>query len=73
MPLPSWPALPPRLGWKERPIAIKTPLLHLSKADIIRGTALGVDYAQSVSCYQADDEGAPAGAAIPAACAVRVF
>jgi len=37
---------------------IETPLIHLSKADIIRrGTALGVDYALTVSCYQADAQG----------------
>lgn len=34
---------------------IEAPLMHLSKSEIIaRGTALGVDYAQTVSCYQAD-------------------
>ncbi|HRH76212.1 MAG TPA: 7-cyano-7-deazaguanine synthase QueC [Cellvibrionaceae bacterium] len=55
-------SLATKAGVEGRPIAIKTPLLHLSKADIIRrGTALGVDYAQSVSCYQADDEGRACG------------
>jgi 7-cyano-7-deazaguanine synthase len=35
---------------------IHAPLLVLGKADIIRkGQALGVDYAQTVSCYQATD------------------
>lgn len=39
-------------------ITIETPLIDLTKAEIIqRGTELGVDYAQTVSCYQADDEG----------------
>jgi 7-cyano-7-deazaguanine synthase len=39
-------------------IAIRAPLIQLSKADIIRrGIALGVDYAATVSCYQADLEG----------------
>src|SRR5213076_3012005 len=34
---------------------IHAPLLHLSKADIVReGGRLGVDFAQTVSCYQAD-------------------
>jgi 7-cyano-7-deazaguanine synthase len=43
-------------------LAIHTPLIDLSKADIIRrGTALGVDYAMTVSCYQADDEGRACG------------
>lgn len=33
-------------------VEIKTPLLHLSKADIIKmGTELGVDYAMTHSCY----------------------
>lgn len=39
-------------------LTLHTPIIKLTKADIIRrGTALGVDYAQTVSCYQADDEG----------------
>jgi len=43
-------------------LTIHTPLIDLSKADIIRqGTALGVDYATTVSCYQADDEGRACG------------
>ncbi|TVR97163.1 MAG: 7-cyano-7-deazaguanine synthase QueC [Wenzhouxiangellaceae bacterium] len=42
--------------------AVHTPLIHLSKADIIRrGVALGVDYALTVSCYQADAEGRACG------------
>ena len=37
---------------------ISTPLMDLTKAQIIqRGTALGVDYALTVSCYQADESG----------------
>jgi 7-cyano-7-deazaguanine synthase len=41
---------------------IHAPLIALSKADIIRrGTALGVDYGLTVSCYQADDAGAACG------------
>lgn len=44
------------------PIALRTPLLQLSKADIIReGARLGVDYSQTVSCYQADAEGQACG------------
>jgi 7-cyano-7-deazaguanine synthase len=43
-------------------LVVHTPLIDLSKADIIRqGTALGVDYAMTVSCYQADDEGRACG------------
>jgi 7-cyano-7-deazaguanine synthase len=41
---------------------IHTPLIDLSKAEIIRrGTALGVDYANTVSCYQPDASGAACG------------
>lgn len=44
------------------PLTIHAPLLHLSKAEIIRqGAALGVDYAQTVSCYQADESGRACG------------
>jgi 7-cyano-7-deazaguanine synthase len=45
-----------------RPIRIATPLLHLSKAEIVRlGVGLGVDYGLTVSCYQADDQGRACG------------
>ena len=40
------------------PITIHTPIIAMSKAEIIHaGMALGVDYAMTVSCYQADGEG----------------
>jgi 7-cyano-7-deazaguanine synthase len=43
-------------------LSIHAPLIQLSKADIIRrGTALGVDYSLTVSCYQADDTGRACG------------
>jgi len=43
-------------------LRIHAPLQHLSKADIIRsGIELGVDYAQTVSCYQATTEGLACG------------
>lgn len=46
-----------------RRLHLHTPIIELSKADIIRrGTALGVDYALTVSCYQADAEGHACGA-----------
>ncbi len=45
-----------------RLLKVKTPLINLSKAEIIQlGTKLGVDYALTVSCYQADDEGRACG------------
>ena len=43
-------------------VTIHTPLIDLSKADIIRtGMKLGVDYAETVSCYQADSDGHACG------------
>lgn len=43
-------------------IRIHAPLLHLTKADIIRqGFALGVDFSRTVSCYQADAHGRACG------------
>lgn len=43
-------------------LTVHTPLMHLSKAEIIAlGTRLGVDYGQTVSCYQADAEGRACG------------
>lgn len=45
-----------------RPLTIYAPLLYLSKAEIIRrGMQHGVDYAQTVSCYQADEQGRACG------------
>ena len=42
----------------ERGIAICAPLINMTKAEIIHeGARLGVDYAATVSCYQADEEG----------------
>lgn len=39
-------------------LTLHAPLQHLSKADIIkRGVQMGVDYALTVSCYQADTDG----------------
>lgn len=41
---------------------IRTPLIDLTKAEIVRrGTALGVDFAATVSCYQADQQGRACG------------
>lgn len=43
-------------------IELKTPLIDLTKAQIVQwGAALGVDYALTVSCYQADLTGAACG------------
>lgn len=51
-----------RAGVEGARLRIHAPLQHLSKADIVRrGGALGVDYAQTVSCYQATAEGLACG------------
>lgn len=51
-----------KAGVEGHPIRIATPLMNLSKADIIReGTRLGLDYGLTVSCYQADEEGRACG------------
>jgi 7-cyano-7-deazaguanine synthase len=43
-------------------ITVHAPLIDMTKAQIIlQGKALGVDYAMTVSCYQADDEGRACG------------
>lgn len=43
-------------------LAIHSPLIDMTKAEIIRaGLALGVDYSQTVSCYQASLEGLACG------------
>lgn len=51
-----------RSGVEGLALKIHTPLISMSKAEIIRrGTALGVDYSATVSCYQADAEGRACG------------
>jgi 7-cyano-7-deazaguanine synthase len=51
-----------KAGVEGASIELKTPLIHLSKSDIIRrGIAHGVDYAMTVSCYQADEQGRACG------------
>jgi 7-cyano-7-deazaguanine synthase len=51
-----------RAAVEGRDLRIHTPLIELSKAEIIhKGTLLGVDYGLTVSCYQADDDGRACG------------
>jgi len=51
-----------KAGVEGKPINIHTPLIDLAKADIIkRGTALNVNYALTISCYQADENGLACG------------
>jgi 7-cyano-7-deazaguanine synthase len=59
-----------RRGVEGRPIVVHTPLLLLSKAEIVRtGIALGVDFSATVSCYQATEAGEACG--ICDACRLR--
>ena len=51
-----------KAGSEGHSLRIRTPLIDLSKGEIIRqGMALGVDYALTVSCYQADADGQACG------------
>jgi 7-cyano-7-deazaguanine synthase len=51
-----------RAGTEGRPITIQAPLLHLSKADIIRrGLELAVDYGLTMSCYVPSPDGLACG------------
>ena len=48
-----------KAGVEGKPFRIQAPLIDMAKADIIRtGTKLGVDFRMTVSCYQADADGA---------------
>ena len=51
-----------KAGVEGQRFQVHAPLMRLSKADIVReGLRLGVDFAQTVSCYQADAEGRACG------------
>lgn len=51
-----------RAGIEGQGFSIRAPLQQMSKGEIIQaGMRLGVDYALTVSCYQADDEGRACG------------
>jgi 7-cyano-7-deazaguanine synthase len=51
-----------RAGVEGSSFRIHTPLIDLSKAEIIRrGAALGVDYGRTLSCYQPDEAGRACG------------
>ena len=52
-------------------IEIKTPLISMTKAEIIqKGLSLGVDYSQTISCYQANSNGEACGECD--ACVLRI-
>lgn len=51
-----------KAGVEGHAMTIHTPLIDLSKTDIVRrGTQLGVNYAETVSCYSADEQGRACG------------
>ncbi len=51
-----------KVGVEGALISLETPLIDLSKAEIIKtGVGLGVDYGATVSCYQADSKGRACG------------
>ena len=51
-----------KVGVEEHSLKIETPLIDLTKSEIIqKGMALGVDYSQTISCYQANDQGEACG------------
>ena len=51
-----------KAGVEGATLRVQAPLVRLSKADIVReGLRLGVDFAQTVSCYQADADGHACG------------
>jgi len=56
-------ALATKAGVEGRPLALETPLIDLTKAQIIAtGARLGVDYGLTHSCYDPDPEGRACGA-----------
>lgn len=51
-----------RAGVEDHGPRVEAPLMHMSKAEIIRaGHRLGLDYGLTVSCYQADAQGRACG------------
>jgi len=51
-----------KAGVEGKKLTIHTPLIDLSKADIIQqGSKLDVDYALTISCYQVDEDGGACG------------
>ena len=55
-------ALATKAGVEGAVFTVHAPLIRLTKAQIIaEGTRLGVDYAETVSCYQADEQGRGCG------------
>jgi 7-cyano-7-deazaguanine synthase len=55
-------SLATRAGVEGRPLTILAPLVHMSKAEIVRrGVSLDLDYGLTHSCYDPRPDGAPCG------------
>ncbi len=51
-----------KAGVEGQKLTVEAPLINMTKAEIIQqGTSLGVDYSQTISCYQADSAGHACG------------
>jgi 7-cyano-7-deazaguanine synthase len=51
-----------KAGVEGQKLTVHAPLMTMTKADIIQqGTRLGIDYGQTISCYQADADGRACG------------
>jgi len=51
-----------KAGVEGQKLTVYSPLIDMTKADIIRkGVELGIDYSQTISCYQADHQGRACG------------
>ncbi|WP_317929110.1 7-cyano-7-deazaguanine synthase QueC [Halioxenophilus sp. WMMB6] len=51
-----------KMGVEGSKLTVHTPLMKLTKGEIVQlGVSLGVDYAKTVSCYQADEQGRACG------------
>src|SRR6266850_6593799 len=55
-------AVATKAGVEGHPVRIRTPLIRMTKAEIIRaGTAAGVDFSLTLSCYDPSGDGAACG------------
>jgi len=51
-----------KAGVEGHKLTVHAPLINMTKAEIVqKGTDLGIDYSQTVSCYQADEQGRACG------------
>lgn len=51
-----------KAGVEGQKLTVHAPLINMTKAEIIqKGIELGIDYSQTVSCYQADNDGRACG------------